>query len=203
MSTPQKPYDGSGPTCSRQSTDRSVDRLRINSFNRSERTITPIGEVTDSSTTPIYGNGKNQPVLKLESSVKIPPRPRAQQVERIRQQRVIRGISHITVAEALRRIGIKIGLIEENPVFQRLNSAGLGSKTSPSLLHSSEAGGSSRHRSRRFSRVIYEISSYAFPLAFDGNSPKLTKSNPQSLSLYIPSSDCLRLYFEIQKLTRS
>ncbi|KAK1424917.1 hypothetical protein QVD17_20258 [Tagetes erecta] len=116
------------------------------------------GEVTDSSITPIYGNGKDQPVLKLESGVKIPPRPRARRVESIRQQRVIRGISHIPVAEALRRIRIGIGSIGENPVFQ---SVGSGTETNPSLVHSSEAGGSGgsssrRHRSRHFSRVISE-----------------------------------------------
>lgn len=117
------------------------------------------GEVTDSSITPIYGNGKEQPVLKLESGVKIPPRPRARRVESIRQQRVIRGVSHIPVAEALRRIRIGIGSIGENPVFQGLNSVGSGSETNPLLVHSSEAGGSGgggsrRHRSRQFSRVI-------------------------------------------------
>ncbi|KAI3498567.1 hypothetical protein L1887_34343 [Cichorium endivia] len=112
------------------------------------------GEVTDSSITPIYGNGKNQPVLKLESGVKIPPRPRARRVESIRQQRVIRGISHIPVAEALRRIRIGIGSIGENPLLQGLNSVGPTSETNPSLLH--EAGGSRRQRSRQFSRVISE-----------------------------------------------
>lgn len=114
------------------------------------------GEVTDSSITPIYGNGKNQPVLKLESGVKIPPRPRARRVESIRQQRVIRGISHIPVAEALRRIRIGIGSIGENPLLQGLNNVGPTSETNPSLLHSSEPGGSRRHRSRQFSRVISE-----------------------------------------------
>lgn len=114
------------------------------------------GEVTDSSITPIYGNGKNQPILKLESGVKIPPRPRARRVESIRQQRVIRGISHIPVAEALRRIRIGIGSIGESPLLQGLNSVGPTSEANPSLLHTSEAGGSRRHRSRQFSRVISE-----------------------------------------------
>ncbi|KAK9051600.1 hypothetical protein SSX86_028227 [Deinandra increscens subsp. villosa] len=121
------------------------------------------GEVTDSSITPIYGNGRNQPVLKLESGVKIPPRPRARRVESIRQQRVVRGISHIPVAEALRRIRIGIGSIGENSVFQGFNSVGglgSGSETNPSLVHTSEAGGSGsvsrRHRPRQFSRVISE-----------------------------------------------
>nr|GEU49543.1 hypothetical protein [Tanacetum cinerariifolium] len=39
------------------------------------------GEVTGSSIMLIYGNGKNQPVSKLESGVKIPPRPRAKREE--------------------------------------------------------------------------------------------------------------------------
>ncbi|KAI3818664.1 hypothetical protein L1987_12479 [Smallanthus sonchifolius] len=111
------------------------------------------GEVTDSSITPIYGNGKSEPVLKLESGVKIPPRPQARRVESIRQQRVIRGISHIPVAEALRRIRIGIGSIGENHL-QALNSVLPGSETNPSLLHNSEAGGSRRHL--QFSRVISE-----------------------------------------------
>nr|GEV07152.1 zinc finger, RING/FYVE/PHD-type [Tanacetum cinerariifolium] len=76
------------------------------------------GEVFDSSITPIYENGKNQLVLKLESGVKIPPRPRARRVESIRQQRVVRGISHIPVSEALRRIRIRIGSIRK-PLFFR------------------------------------------------------------------------------------
>ncbi|XP_076944134.1 uncharacterized protein LOC143614637 [Bidens hawaiensis] len=139
------------------------------------------GEVTDSSITPIYGNGKNQPVLKLESGLKIPPRPRARRVESIRQQRVVRGISHIPVAEALRRIRIGIGAIGESPVFQGFNSAGPTSETDPTLVQNSEAGGSgggggdgdggsSEHRfhRRQFSRVISEsaasLSSISFAL---------------------------------------
>ncbi|KAL9994152.1 putative transcription factor C2H2 family [Helianthus debilis subsp. tardiflorus] len=113
------------------------------------------GEVTDSSITPIYGNGRNQPVLKLENGVKIPPRPQARRVESVRQQRVVRGISHIPVAEALRRIRIGIGSIGENNL-QGVNSVLPGSETNPSLLHGLEAGGSRRHRSRQFSRVISE-----------------------------------------------
>ncbi|KAL8268337.1 hypothetical protein R6Q59_002135 [Mikania micrantha] len=112
------------------------------------------GEVTDSSITPIYGNGKDQPVLKLESGVNIPPRPRARRVESIRQQRVIRGISHIPVAEALRRIRIGIGSIGENNVL------GPVSETNPSLVPSEAGGsggsGSRRQRARQFSRVISE-----------------------------------------------
>ncbi|GKA34679.1 hypothetical protein Tco_0721108 [Tanacetum coccineum] len=113
------------------------------------------GEVTDFSITPIYGNGKNQPVSKLESGMKIPPRPRSRRVESIRQQRVVRGISHIPVSEALRRIRIGIGSIGENPLLQGLG-VGSGSESTPSLLHASEAGSSRRHSSRPFSRVISE-----------------------------------------------
>ncbi|XP_076956756.1 uncharacterized protein LOC143632045 [Bidens hawaiensis] len=128
------------------------------------------GEVTDSSITPIYGNGKNQPVLKLESGLKIPPRPRARRVESIRQQRVVRGISHIPVAEALRRIRIGIGAIGESPVFQGFNSVGPASETDPALVQNSEAGGSGERRfhRRQFSRVISEsaasLSSISFAL---------------------------------------
>ncbi|KAK9065412.1 hypothetical protein SSX86_016795 [Deinandra increscens subsp. villosa] len=113
------------------------------------------GEVADSSIIPIYGNGKSQPVLKLESGVKIPPRPQARRVESIRQQRVVRGISHIPVAEALRRIRIGIGSIGENNL-QGLSSVVSASENNPLLLQNSEAGGSRRQRSRQISRAITE-----------------------------------------------
>ncbi|MFS7927021.1 hypothetical protein Hanom_Chr04g00304031 [Helianthus anomalus] len=65
----------------------------------------------------------------------------------------MRLISHIPVAEALRRIRIGIGLIDESPVFQGLNGVGSGSETNTTLLHNLEAGGSRRHRSCHFSRA--------------------------------------------------
>ncbi|KAI3697360.1 hypothetical protein L6452_30323 [Arctium lappa] len=72
------------------------------------------GEVIDSNITPIYGNGKNSQVFELENGVKIPPRPHARRVEGVRQQGFGRDVSHIPVADALRRIRIGLGLIEEN-----------------------------------------------------------------------------------------
>ncbi|KAI3827201.1 hypothetical protein L1987_01273 [Smallanthus sonchifolius] len=71
------------------------------------------------------------------------------------QQRVIRGISHIPVAEALRRIRIGIRSIGENHL-QGFNSVLPGFETNPLLLHNAEAGDSRRHRSCQFSRVISE-----------------------------------------------
>ncbi|GJY93458.1 hypothetical protein Tco_0509240 [Tanacetum coccineum] len=86
------------------------------------------GEVTDFSITPIYGNGKNQRVSKLESGEN---------------------------TSKASRIRIGIGSIGENPLLQGLG-VGPGSESTPSLLHASEAGSSRRHSSRPFSRVISE-----------------------------------------------
>ncbi|KAK6143120.1 hypothetical protein DH2020_023468 [Rehmannia glutinosa] len=44
------------------------------------------GEVSDSTVIPIYGNGDNE-VCETESGLQIPPRPKAQRVESVRQQR--------------------------------------------------------------------------------------------------------------------
>ncbi|KAJ9558343.1 hypothetical protein OSB04_012957 [Centaurea solstitialis] len=76
------------------------------------------GEVIDSNITPIYGNGKDSDsssgVSGSESAVKIPPRPRARRVEGVRQQGFFTGVSHIPVGDALRRIRIGLGLVDEN-----------------------------------------------------------------------------------------
>ncbi|KAJ9558385.1 hypothetical protein OSB04_012999 [Centaurea solstitialis] len=76
------------------------------------------GEVIDSNITPIYGNGKDSNsssgVSGSESAVKIPPRPRARRVEGVRQQGFFTGVSHIPVGDALRRIRIGLGLVDEN-----------------------------------------------------------------------------------------
>lgn len=114
------------------------------------------GEVTDSSVTPIYGNGNDTRVSEVESGLQVPPRPRARRIESVRQQRVSRGISHIPVAEALRRIRIGIGAIGEQPRQQGLDGVSLGSETAPQGLLNAEAGGSRRLRSRQFSRVLSE-----------------------------------------------
>ncbi|KAL6513485.1 hypothetical protein OROGR_020971 [Orobanche gracilis] len=72
------------------------------------------GEVSDSTVIPIYGNGDNEGICMMESGVQIPPRPKAHRVESVRQQRVTQGLTHVPVAEALRRIRISIGATEQN-----------------------------------------------------------------------------------------
>ncbi|PSS10028.1 E3 ubiquitin-protein like [Actinidia chinensis var. chinensis] len=67
------------------------------------------GEVNDTDITPIYGNGRNTRLSESESDEKVPPRPKAHRVESVRQQQVNRGVSHVPVAEALRRIRMRIG----------------------------------------------------------------------------------------------
>ncbi|KAL0346405.1 UNVERIFIED_CONTAM: E3 ubiquitin-protein ligase RMA1H1 [Sesamum calycinum] len=67
------------------------------------------GEVSDSTVIPIYGNGGSNGVCETETGLKIPPRPKARRVESVRQQRLTQGLSHVPVAEALRRIWISIG----------------------------------------------------------------------------------------------
>ncbi|KAF5946579.1 hypothetical protein HYC85_016807 [Camellia sinensis] len=124
------------------------------------------GEVTDRNITPIYGNGKFTHMSDSESSLKVPPRPQAHRIESIRQQRVNRGISHIPVVEALRRIRMGIGATGERERQQRQDLYGLsiGSNRTnmpsqvpiPEILPQTELGGSRRLRSRQFSRVLSE-----------------------------------------------
>ncbi|KAL7258354.1 hypothetical protein ACSBR1_004472 [Camellia fascicularis] len=124
------------------------------------------GEVTDRNITPIYGNGKFTHMSDSESSLKVPPRPQAHRIESIRQQRVNRGISHIPVAEALRRIRMGIGATGDRERQQRQDLYGLsiGSNRTnmpsqvpiPEILPQTELGGSRRLRSRQFSRVLSE-----------------------------------------------
>ncbi|CAI9103212.1 OLC1v1001660C1 [Oldenlandia corymbosa var. corymbosa] len=81
------------------------------------------GEVTDSSIVPIYGDGDSARNSSLDSSITIPPRPKAQRVESERQQRVALGISHIhvPVAEALRRLrtSVSTSTMGENSPAER------------------------------------------------------------------------------------
>lgn len=70
------------------------------------------GDVVDSNVTPIYGSATSSHVSDSVSGVSIPPRPRAYRVESIRQ-RENRPLSHVPVAEALRRIRMGIGATTE------------------------------------------------------------------------------------------
>ncbi|XP_019159532.1 PREDICTED: uncharacterized protein LOC109156137 isoform X2 [Ipomoea nil] len=72
------------------------------------------GEVTDATVIPIYGNGNWNYEKELESGLKIPPRPKAQRVESVRQRRGSRGLSHIRVAQALGRIRATMGLGDQH-----------------------------------------------------------------------------------------
>ncbi|KAL8155127.1 uncharacterized protein LOC141662404 isoform X2 [Apium graveolens] len=78
------------------------------------------GDVVDSNVTPIYGSANSSKVSNSSSGVCIPPRPRAYRVESIRQ-RVSRPVTHVPVAEALRRIRMGIGATTEQ--LRRHNQA--------------------------------------------------------------------------------
>lgn len=127
------------------------------------------GEVTDASITPIYGNGNNTQLSETETGLKIPPRPPAHRIESVRQQRVNQRITHIPVAEALRRIRISIGATTEQPRQQGVNSvpgeqptqqnlhtANAASGTISPVVRNAEVGVTWRLRSRQFSRVLSE-----------------------------------------------
>ncbi|XP_049412058.1 uncharacterized protein LOC125875042 isoform X1 [Solanum stenotomum] len=113
------------------------------------------GEVTDANITPIYGNAHSYCSKQVHSAFELPPRPKANRVESVRQQRVTRGLSHIPVAEALRRIRNSIGL-GDHP--QQLDTGGVSSTSlnGSQELQNTEATGSQRPRSRVFSRVLSE-----------------------------------------------
>ncbi|KAL7126048.1 hypothetical protein ABFS83_14G159100 [Erythranthe nasuta] len=98
------------------------------------------GEVSDTTVIPIYGNGgaHESAVCETESGLKIPPRPKARRVESVRQQRIAQGLSHVPVAEALRRIRISIGAT--------------GNRAQPN----SETSGGPRIRMHQVSRVLSE-----------------------------------------------
>lgn len=124
------------------------------------------GEVTDASITPIFGNGSDTRLAETETGLKIPPRPPAHRVESVRQQRVNQRITHIPVAEALRRIRISMGAVNEQeaayevpgeqPMQQNLQTANASSGTTSPVLRNAEVGGTWRLRSRQFSRVLSE-----------------------------------------------
>ncbi|XP_060181797.1 uncharacterized protein LOC132611383 [Lycium barbarum] len=110
------------------------------------------GEVADANITPIYGNGHEE----VQCGSEIPPRPGAHRVESVRQQRVTRGLSHIPVAEALRRIRTSIGF-GDHP--QQLETGAVSSSSvsgSQELQNAADATGSRRLGSRGFSRVLSE-----------------------------------------------
>ncbi|KAK4349268.1 hypothetical protein RND71_032023 [Anisodus tanguticus] len=98
------------------------------------------GEVTDANVTPIYGNGNKE----VQCGSEIPARPKAHRVDSVSQQRVTRGLSHIPVAESLRRIRTSIGL-PDRP--HQLDTGGVSSSSVQELQNAADATGSQRLRS--------------------------------------------------------
>ncbi|XP_022896523.1 probable GPI-anchored adhesin-like protein PGA55 [Olea europaea var. sylvestris] len=111
------------------------------------------GEVSDSTVIPIYGNGDSEPVAELESGLKIPPRPKAQRIESLRQQQVTNGLSHVPVAEALRRIRISIGAMGDQTEG---GSRNFRFESDAPEVQIGEAASRHRLRVQRVSRVLSE-----------------------------------------------
>ncbi|XAR63397.1 Ubiquitin--protein ligase [Bertholletia excelsa] len=137
------------------------------------------GEVTETNIIPIYGNGKDKHVEDLEKfGFKIPPRPKAQRIDSVRQQRFGLGVSHIPVAEALRRIRAGLGSTGTN--LQQVD--GDHANVTPNN-NSTEAAGppveaapnnvSGRLRSRQFSRLLSETAASLSTISTALNSPRL------------------------------
>ncbi|KAA8515727.1 hypothetical protein F0562_018662 [Nyssa sinensis] len=148
------------------------------------------GEVLYINITPVYGNGNNSHVPEMESGLKVPPRPRAHRIESVRQQPIFRGVSHIPVAEALRRIMNGIGITGEHPQQQNLDSVSESSNmtnisasqvpTSEVLSNTDESGGSRRPHSRRFSRVLSESAASHSSISYAPNSTEILVENLES-----------------------
>nr|GMC89279.1 E3 ubiquitin-protein ligase RMA1-like [Ipomoea batatas] len=111
------------------------------------------GEVADGHVIPIYCNGNSHCETELVSGVKIPPRPKAHRVESVRQQHLTRGLSHIPVAEALRRIRASIGMGDPP---NRPEPIGINANVPATSQELQNADGSHRVRPRVFSRVFSE-----------------------------------------------
>ncbi|GAA0157385.1 ubiquitin-protein ligase [Lithospermum erythrorhizon] len=83
-----------------------------------------MGEVSDHSIIPIYGNGNHSDALKTESTFEVPPRPKAQRIESGRQMRTTHGLS-VPVSEALHRLRTIIGTtgdhLSEIPTLEHSN----------------------------------------------------------------------------------
>ncbi|KAI3448942.1 hypothetical protein Pfo_005607 [Paulownia fortunei] len=114
------------------------------------------GEVSDSTVIPIYGNGGSEHVCETESGLKIPQRPKGRRVESVRQQRVTQGLSHVPVAEALRRIRISIGAVGNQTQQQEGSGGILNFDTESQEGQNAESIGGHRIRIHQVSRVLSE-----------------------------------------------
>ncbi|KAG6402764.1 hypothetical protein SASPL_134975 [Salvia splendens] len=113
------------------------------------------GEVSEGTVIPIYGNGESERVCETESGLKIPPRPKAHRVESIRQKRMTQGLSHVPVAEALRRIRISIGAVG-NQTQQEAGYGILNIESDTQAGQNAESAGGHRSRIHQVSRVLSE-----------------------------------------------
>ncbi|KAL2251345.1 uncharacterized protein LOC105173377 [Sesamum indicum] len=113
------------------------------------------GEVSDSTVIPIYGNGGSKGVCETETGLKIPPRPKARRVESVRQQRLTQGLSHVPVAEALRRIWISIGAMG-NQTQQQDGGGGILNIDASQEGQNAESGSGHHIRIHQVSRVLSE-----------------------------------------------
>ncbi|KAG5253610.1 zf-C3HC4 domain-containing protein [Salix suchowensis] len=119
----------------------------------------------------VYSNVKECPVcveekLKLESGLKVPPRPSAQRVESVRQQLVNNGVFSSSIEERMRHFGNVLNAMEEMPPSVGLDGVHLESdrmisylanRTSTSqALPSMGADGSQHHHSVQISRLLFQ-----------------------------------------------
>ncbi|KAL0533260.1 hypothetical protein IC582_030476 [Cucumis melo] len=82
------------------------------------------GEVTDTSIIPIYGHGNGNRAQKSkpnDSGLKVPPRPRAQRIESMRQQILFRGASSSLIEERIQQISNMIGAMGEQSRSQNFD----------------------------------------------------------------------------------
>ncbi|XP_031738631.1 uncharacterized protein LOC101212429 isoform X2 [Cucumis sativus] len=82
------------------------------------------GEVTDTSIIPIYGHGNGNRAQKSkpnDSGLKVPPRPRAQRIESMRQQILFRGTSSSIIEERIQQISNMIGAMGEQSRSQNFD----------------------------------------------------------------------------------
>ncbi|CAK7331765.1 unnamed protein product [Dovyalis caffra] len=127
-----------------------------------------MGEVTDTSIIPIYGNGNSNDNNKLklkEPGLKVPPRPSAQRVESVRQQLINRGVFSSSIEERMRHFGNVLIAMGEIPQSEDLDGAPLDSErisflanqaSTSEVLPSPGAEGSQHHHSVQVSRLLFE-----------------------------------------------
>ncbi|KAD3068297.1 hypothetical protein R6Q59_017679 [Mikania micrantha] len=70
------------------------------------------GEMSTKTVTPIYGRGNPTPVVKEDSSLKIPNRPQAKRVESFRQT-IQRNVFTMPMEEMIRRLGSRFDLTRD------------------------------------------------------------------------------------------